>query len=106
MLARWNDPAPGLPGLSLINTAGTQGIHYPVSISPSGGYTLWSSWLSGPGVTTTNDTALFRSSPGGHLLIAREGDPAPGTAGAVYFGNLAGRLSVREDQPQRDGPLL
>jgi hypothetical protein len=88
MLARWNDPAPGLPGLALMNPAGSQGIHYPISISPSGGYSTWSSWLSGPGVGTTNDSALFRSSPGGHLLLAREGDPAPGTAGAVYFGNL------------------
>ena len=49
---------------------------------------IWSSPLSGAGVTTTNDTALFRSSPGGHFLIAREGAPAPGTTGAVYSGNL------------------
>ncbi len=87
MLARWNDPAPGLPGLTLMNAAGSQGIHSTFSIAPSGGYTLWSSWLSGPGVTTANDSALFSSSPGGHFLLAREGDPAPGTAGAVYFGH-------------------
>jgi hypothetical protein len=86
MMARWSDPAPGLPGLSLINTSGTVGIGSNVSISPSGGYTLWSSQLSGPGVTTTNDTAIFRGSPGGQAVIAREGDPAPGTAGAVYVG--------------------
>ena len=29
MLARWNDPAPGLPGLSLMNSTGTQGIAIP-----------------------------------------------------------------------------
>jgi hypothetical protein len=86
MLARWNDPAPGLPGLSLMNIAGTQGIHSTVSISPSSGYTVWSSPLSGPGVTTANDSALFENTPGGQLLLAREGAPAPGTAGAVYFG--------------------
>jgi hypothetical protein len=97
MLARWNDPAPGLPGLSLINSALTQGIHSAVSISPSGGYTIWSSPLSGPGVTTTNNTALFGSSPSGSFLIAREGSPAPGTAGAVYsaiFGNTSGSLQA------------
>jgi hypothetical protein len=90
MRARWNDPAPGLPGLLLSNSTGTQGIGSSISISPSGGYALWSSSLSGPGVITTNDSALFRSSPGGHSLIAREGDPAPGTAGAVYFDNKSG----------------
>jgi hypothetical protein len=84
MLARWNDPAPGLPGLSLMNSAGTKGIEDAVTVSPSSSYILWSSYLSGPGVTTDNDSALYESSPGGHLLIAREGAPAPGTAGAVY----------------------
>jgi hypothetical protein len=87
MLARWNDDAPGLPGLSLMNIAGTNGIGSNVIISPSSSYTLWSSPLSGPGVSTTNDSALYESSPGGHLLIAREGAPAPGTAGAIYVGN-------------------
>ncbi len=87
MLARWNDPAPGLPGLSLMNATGTKGINSAVMISPSSSYALWTSPLSGAGVTATNDTALFESTPGGHLLVAREGDPAPGTAGAVYFGD-------------------
>ena len=100
---RWNDPAPGLPGLMLSNSTGTQGIGSSVSISPSGGYTLWSSPLSGAGVTTTNDTALFRSSPSGHLLIAREGAPAPGTTGAVY-GNKAGDYQFAK--VNRNGTVL
>ena len=88
MLARWSDPAPGLPGVSLRNAAGTQGIGSSALISPSGGYSLWSSVLSGAGVGANNDTALFGSSPGGSFLIAQEGGAAPGTAGAVYSSNL------------------
>ena len=104
MVARWSDPAPGLPGLSLINSTGTQGIGSQVLISPSGGYKLWSSFLSGPGVSTTNDTALFGSSPGGSFLVAREGDPAPGTAGAVFSGNLSSQYQFA--QVNRNGTVL
>ena len=104
MVARWSGPAPGLPGLSLINSTGTQGIGSNALISPSGGYKLWSSFLSGAGVSATNDTALFRSSPGGSFLVAREGDPAPGTAGAVFSGNLSSQYQFT--QVNRNGTVL
>ena len=104
MLARWSDPAPGLPGLSLYGNAVSQGIQSAALISPSGGYTLWSSYLSGTGVGPSNDSALFRSSPSGHLLVAREGSPAPGTAGALFSGNLLS--SWQFTQVNRNGTVL
>jgi hypothetical protein len=104
MVARMSGPAPGLPGLSLINSAGTLGLGSQAVISPSGGYKLWSSYLSGAGVTSANDTALFRSSPGGSLLIAREGNPAPGTAGAVFSGDFKSQYQF--NQVNRNGTVL
>src|SRR6185369_4416509 len=100
-LARWSGPAPELPGLSLINSTASQGVGSNALISPSGGYKLWSSFLNGAGVTATSDTALFRSSPGGSLLVAREGSPAPGTAGAVFSGNLS--TNYQFSQVNRNG---
>src|SRR5262245_22734925 len=87
MLIRSQDPAPGLPGLTL-NTATAAGPANQYRISPDG-RTFWGSSLAGAGVTTTSDTALFAGPPGGLVLVAREGDPAPGTAGAVYSGNMS-----------------
>jgi hypothetical protein len=104
LVARWSGPAPGLPGLSLINGGGTQGVGSNALLSPSGGYKLYSSFLSGAGVSTTSDTALFRTSPGGSVLVAREGDPAPGTAGAVFSGNLSSQYQFT--QVNRNGTVL
>ena len=104
MVARWSGPAPGLPGLALINSAGTQGIGANALLSPSGGYKVWSSFLSGAGVNTNNDTALFRSSPGGSVLVAREGDVAPGTVGALFSGNL--KSEYQFTQVNRTGRVL
>ena len=134
MVARWSGPAPGLPGLSLINRTCTGGMNDGTSctsdgdctplpppaaaprcatgtgvgsnalISPSGGYKVWSSFLNGAGVSTTNDTALFRSSPGGSVLIAREGTAAPGTTGALFSGNLSSQYQFT--QVNRNGTVL
>jgi hypothetical protein len=81
LLIRGGDPAPGLPGLTL-NTATLQGIGSGYRISPVG-HVLFGSSLSGAGVTTANDTALFGGLPGSLTVYAREGDPAPGTTGAT-----------------------
>lgn len=41
--------------------------------------------ISGPGVTTNNDTGLWAGAPGSQALLAREGDSAPGTGGATFL---------------------
>lgn len=81
LVIRGGDPAPGLSGLTL-NTATGQGIGSSVRISPAG-HVLFGSSMSGAGVTTANDTALFGGLPGSIVVYAREGDAAPGTAGAT-----------------------
>jgi hypothetical protein len=86
VVAQWSDPAPGLPGLTLINNAGNSGISdQALRISPDG-RSLWTSRLTNDAhnLPATSDTALFGGFPGSLGAIAREGDPAPGTAGALF----------------------
>lgn len=65
--------APGLPDVT-ISSLGQP------SISESGHVVLQAT-LSGSGVTTTNDRAIYLATPGlGLELILREGTPAPGTS--------------------------
>ncbi len=42
--------------------------------------------LDGPGLTNTNDSAIFAGMPGALAVIAREGDPAPDTTPGTLFG--------------------
>ena len=105
VLAQWSDPAPGLPGLSLINNAGNSGISQQPSLSPDG-RSLFASRLTNAGndLPTTNDTALFGGFAGSLALVAREGDPAPGTNGAL-FDDLAG-LSTQFIGINRNGRVV
>jgi hypothetical protein len=99
MLLRQADSAPGLPDLYLVNAAGTKGIS-ALRGSPDG-RTMWTSYLTGPGVNSSNDTALFGGPADNPVVIAREGSPAPGTAGAVYedlIGIVGGQSSFIEPQ--------
>ncbi|MCC5884902.1 MAG: hypothetical protein JJT88_00540 [Gammaproteobacteria bacterium] len=72
IVARTGDPAPGLPGLTLGSVS--------VKDINSSGQVVYTSSLTGPGVTSTNFLAIF--GPSG--LIARMGDPAPDVSGARY----------------------
>jgi hypothetical protein len=104
MLVQWSDPAPGLPGLYLVNNAGAQGIAQE-RIAPDG-RTIWTSRLTNDArnVATNVDTAIFGGFPGSFSLIAREGSPAPGTAGAVYadFSSLSTQFMAMN----RNGSVL
>jgi hypothetical protein len=50
------------------------------------GYVAFFSSISGTGVTTSNDTALWATTSEGIQLVAREGIQAPGTAAGTIFG--------------------
>ena len=102
MMIRGADPAPGLAGLSLTNSSGSQGIQTNSRISPDG-RTLWSSYLSGPGVVSSNDSAIFGGYPESLALVAREGDAAPGTSGAVFSGD---RLTSQTTAISRNGAVV
>jgi hypothetical protein len=103
IIARNGDPAPGLPGLTL-QTATTGGVGGSPRTT-SDGRLFWGSNLLGPGVVTTNDTALFGGYAGSQVLIAREGDPAPGTTGAT-FGTNINNLTYQPTSIIKNGRVL
>jgi hypothetical protein len=89
LLVQSGDPAPGLPGVTL-NTASGNGLGGSPRFSANGQLFFCAS-LSGTGVVTTNDTAIFGGTPGNLVLLAREGDTAP-TGGSTFttsFNNLS-----------------
>jgi hypothetical protein len=75
-VAREGDAAPGLTGVNLGQ------INLP-TLNPVDQFGF-PSFLTGTGVTTANDTALWIGDTGGLDLIAREGSAAPGTGGAMF----------------------
>ncbi len=82
LIARAGDTIPGTGGcvINVINTTS--------NFSESHG-AVFGVTMTGPGVTTLNDSALLIAKPGAALtLLAREGDPCPGIAGAAYGSNL------------------
>ena len=103
MMIRSSDPAPGLADLTLVNGAGNNGIQAGSRLSPDG-RTFWSSYLSGPGVASSNDTAFFGGLPGSLAPIVREGDAAPAPAGAVFFGDRI--TSAQFTTMNRNGAVL
>jgi hypothetical protein len=55
-----------------------------LGVDDAGG-AVFAATLSGPSVTGADNSAIFRMSADGEaMLIAREGDPAPGTGGALF----------------------
>src|SRR5262249_38506762 len=49
------------------------------------GHVLFDAILAGSGVTAANDESLWLYTPGvGRTMLVREGDSAPGTAGATF----------------------
>jgi hypothetical protein len=81
---RSGDAAPGLPSLILNTTTGGLGIGGSVRVSPDGDEAFWGGSLNGPGVVSTNDTAIFSGPWGSFSVLVREGDLAVGTVGATY----------------------
>ena len=84
-LARTGDDAPGIAGAKFAFQLSTD----PVISADN--YLLFSGSLTGPGVTSANDSAIWIGHADDDLadfkLIAREGDAAPGLSGA-FFGEF------------------
>jgi hypothetical protein len=95
LVARSGNPAPGTPS----------GVHireffYPVTIN-NAGQTLFSGWLTGDGVDATNDEGLWLDTSGTVTLVARSGDPAPGTPDGVRFAPFS-NLTANAIRPLND----
>lgn len=84
---RAGDPAPGTQPGVVIGSWPDAWVH-----PNDAGDVAQLALLTGPGVSDANDTALYGPSAGGLALVAREGDPAPGTEPDTVFG--AGPHSV------------
>jgi hypothetical protein len=98
-VARIGDPVPNAQSLSLASVSD------PVLAQQADRLAIaFTGTLSGPGVSAANNAALFSGTPtaGGALLVAREGDLAPGTDGA-RFGAF---LSVALPSWRSAGPLF
>jgi hypothetical protein len=86
----------GAPGsVALVARAGSQaaalapGVNYfhfgpPPALNPAGGI-AFEATLSGTGVNSSNDAAVWQGNPGSLRLVTREGNQAPGTPAGVNF---------------------
>ena len=78
LVAREGTQAPGLPA----------GVNFARLFGPlinDAGQTGFSSYLEGPGVDETNNYAVWSEGLGSLAVVARLGDPAPGTPEGVVF---------------------
>jgi hypothetical protein len=78
------DPVPGMPGVIFAFV-------WPSPLIDGAGNVLFQAYLSGPGIGSSNDLALFYGPPGESQLLVRESDPAPGfpsgvTISWLYYG--------------------
>jgi hypothetical protein len=85
VLLRTGSAAPGTaPGVVFADPGGG----YHPGINPAGNVVI-KAGLSGPGVSAVNDLGIWVGLPGALQLVAREGDPAPGTGAGVVFSEFA-----------------
>jgi len=83
LLARDGEPAPGTP--ASVNFF--RGFQAPLLNNT--GQAAYMGCLTGPGIVSqVNDHGIWLGSPGNLQLVARMGDPAPGTAPGVIFSQL------------------
>ena len=83
LIARESFPAPGTGGATFSNLINSS----TFQINDQGDM-LFRARLTGPGVNTSNDFGIWYRPGGGSgalTLVAREGDPAPGTDGVFAF---------------------
>ncbi len=86
--------AGGAGSLSLVARTGTPAAELPDGVTYLALYTdpclndsgevCFAARVAGTGVDTTNDFVIVRGMPGALEVLAREGDEAPGTGGAVF----------------------
>jgi len=86
LVARTGAQAPGLP-------AGVNFLSVFNLVLNDAGQMAFSSYLEGQGVDATNNYAIWSEGLGSVALVARLGDPAPGTPEGVVFGDGSHLLS-------------
>jgi hypothetical protein len=91
MALRRGDAAPGGAAGETVTSINTSSL----CINDSGAMAFFGS-VTGPSVTTANDGTLWAGMPGNFALVAREGDPAPGVAGATFSQVVAGSVNLND----------
>ena len=101
-VSKWGIWAGGVGGLDLIARSGNQAPGTPAGVDFSGfsnqpalndaGQMAFFGGLVGPGVNITNNEGIWSDVGGSLALVARTGDPAPGTAVGVNFSRIDGRV--------------
>lgn len=86
LVAREGDAAPGLS--SVLLGPMWQSTSWQAPLINQKGNIAFATTLTGSGVTTANDSAIFSDGFGAMAPVAREGDVAPGSASGV-FGDLS-----------------
>jgi hypothetical protein len=82
LIARYGDPAPGLPSGVFFRTLG-----YDPKLDAAA-HVAFRGEVAGPGITDANNEGFWSDVGGSLALIARTGDHAPGTLDSVNFGTL------------------
>lgn len=84
LVARTGDQAPGAPD-------GVEFSRFAVSMPllNANGQTAFIADLTGTGVNESNESGIWSENSGSLALVARAGDPAPGTAGDAIFGSFS-----------------
>ncbi|MEX2318013.1 MAG: choice-of-anchor tandem repeat NxxGxxAF-containing protein [Pirellulales bacterium] len=80
LVVREGDPAPQVSA-----TARFSSFNVFTLVVNAAGDMAFEGLLTGTGITTGNDDAIWNTSPSGLELVAREGDHAPGTPSGVNF---------------------
>ena len=80
--------AGGPAGYVFNNTSGVNGLATTVANAPAGKF-LVSGSINGPGNSALLDTAVWFGTYGNHVMLARESDACPGTAGAIMSGSFS-----------------
>lgn len=85
LIARNGDQAIGLPaGVTYTSLYG-----FAQFMAPDGGYSFGAG-LAGPGIDTTNNTALYLGNGGTTAIAVRKGEAAPGAGAGVSFLSFTG----------------
>ncbi len=82
-IVREGDPAPGLPGLSIGDPQNFSGGLRYISLNDAG-EVAFTARVTGPGVSFSNNEALYSGTPGNLTVVLREGEaPPPGLPGTA-----------------------
>lgn len=105
LAVRADDPAPGLPGVTLRGSSASTGPNANVNISPFGEILFTSTSLQGTGISTANDSALLWGQAGGMLLLVQEGEQAPHLPAGTFWGPVVS-MSRTTHTINKDGRVV